>query len=102
MKEKNLKLRTRKPIGPGEILREEFMVPMELSQKELANHLGCDIKVINRIINGRATLTVPMAMKLAAAFKMSPEFWLNAQRAVDLYEAREEMADLPKPLLKAG
>jgi len=102
MKEQTMRTRTRKPTAPGEILREEFLEPMGLTQKELADHLGCDIKVINRIVNEKASITVPIAMKLAAAFKTSPEFWLNAQRAVDLYEARDEMDDLPKPLLKTG
>ena len=42
---------------PGEILREEFLVPLGLTQKELADHLGCDVKVINRIVNGRTSVT---------------------------------------------
>ena len=73
-----------------------------LTQKQLADHLGCDIKVINRIVNGRTAVTTEMALKLAAAFRTSPEFWLNAQKAVDLYRAAERCAELPKPLVRAS
>ncbi|MCI5066559.1 HigA family addiction module antitoxin [bacterium] len=90
----------RKPTSPGEILREEFLVPMGLTQKELADHLGCDIKVINRIVNERGSVTADMALKLGAAFDMSPEFWLNAQRALDLYNAKQSARKLPKPFSK--
>ena len=92
----------RKPTGPGEILREEFLVPLGLTQKELADHLGCDVKVINRLVNGRTSVSAEMAMKLGAAFRTSPEFWLNAQKAVDLYHAAARATDLPSPMLKAG
>jgi len=88
----------RQPTTPGEILKEEFLVPMGATQGELATHLGCDVKVINRIVNGRTSITAEMALKLAAALKTSPEFWLNAQKAVDLYQATKKIKTLPKPL----
>lgn len=90
---------SRKPTSPGEILREEFLTPMNLTQKALADHVKCDIKVINRIINERAAVTVEIALKLASAFQTSPEFWLNAQRAIDLYRASSSIKILPKPIL---
>lgn len=92
----------RKPTGPGEILNEEFLKELGLTQKELADHIGCDIKVINRLVNGRTSLTAVMALKLAAAFDTTPEFWLNAQKAVDIFEARQELDKLPKSLLDAA
>lgn len=95
----NKMLRT--PTSPGEILKEEFLVPMGTTQGELASHLGCDVKVINRIVNGRVGVSAEMALKLAAAFNTTPEFWLNAQKAVDLYNAAKKIKHLPKPL-KAG
>jgi antitoxin HigA-1 len=58
--------------------------------------------VINRIVNGRASLTPEMALKLGAAFRTSPEFWLNAQKAVDLYRAAASLGTLPEPLLRAS
>jgi addiction module HigA family antidote len=88
----------RAPTSPGEILKEEFLVPMGTTQGELASHLGCDVKVINRIVNGRVGVSAEMALKLAAAFNTTPEFWLNAQKAVDLYNAAKKIKHLPKPL----
>jgi addiction module HigA family antidote len=73
-----------------------------MTQKQLADHLGCDVKVINRIVNGRSSVTAEMALKLGATFRISPEFWLNAQKAVDLYRAASHLSNLPKPLLRAG
>jgi addiction module HigA family antidote len=93
---------TRKPTTPGEILDEEFLQPLGMSQKELADHLGCDVKVINRIVNGRTSVTAEMALKLGASFRTSPDFWLNAQQAIDLYEARSHVRQLPKPLPAAS
>jgi len=94
--------RRRQPTTPGEILREEFLLPLGMTQRQLAGHLGCDLKVINRIINGRTSVTAEMALKLGAAFRTSPEFWLNAQKAVDLHQAARHLSSLPKPLLRAG
>src|SRR4051812_41730442 len=92
----------RKPTSPGEILSEEFLKPLKLTQKQLADHLGCDIKVINRIINGRTSVTAEMAVRLGAAFSTSAEFWLNAQQAIDLFDAQSETEGLPESLLHAG
>jgi len=94
--------RRRKPTTPGEILREEFLLPLGMTQRQLAGHLVCDLKVINRIINGRTSVTAEMALKLGAAFRTSPEFWLNAQKAVDLHQAARHLSSLPQPLLRAG
>lgn len=90
----------RKPTSPGEILNEEFLKPLGLSQKELAEHLGCDYKVINRIVNERTSITPEMAIKLAAAFATTPDFWLNAQMAVDLWSLRTQKPKI-RPLIRA-
>ena len=92
----------RKPTTPGEILSEEFLKPLMLTQKQLADHIGCDVKVINRIVNGKTSITAEMACRLALAFNTSPHFWLNAQQAIDLYEALRRIGKRPRPLLKAG
>jgi addiction module HigA family antidote len=94
--------RRRKPTTPGEILREEFLIPLGMTQKQLADHLSCDVKVINRIVNGRSSVTAEMALKLGATFRTSPGFWLNAQKAIDLHQAARRLSDLPKPLLRTG
>jgi addiction module HigA family antidote len=95
-------MRRREPTKPGEILREEFLLPLGITQKELADHIGCDVKVINRLVNGRTSVSAEMALKLGATFRTSPEFWLNAQKAVDLFRAKNRVPDLPSPVLKAS
>ncbi len=92
----------RAPTSPGEILREEFLLPLQMTQKQLADHLGCDVKVVNRIVNGRTSITAEMALKLGATFRTSPEFWLNAQKAVDLHRASREISELPEPLISVS
>ena len=76
-------------------------MPLEMSQKDLADHIGQDVKVINRIVNGRSAVTAEVALKLSATFRTTPEFWLNAQKAVDLWAARHKLRRLPKPLVPA-
>src|SRR3977135_2113649 len=92
----------RKPTAPGEILREEFLVPLNISQKQLADHRGGDVKVVNRIVNGRSAVTAEMALKLGAALRTSPEFWLNAQKATDLHRAAVHISSLPGPIARAS
>ena len=89
----------REPTPPGEILDEEFLKPLGLTRKQLADHIGCDVKVINRIINNRSSVSAEMAVKLASAFRTSPEFWLNAQQAVDVFRARQKIMRIPEPLI---
>jgi addiction module HigA family antidote len=88
----------RPPTTPGEILHEEFLKPLGMTQAQLAEHLGCDVKVVNRIVNGRSAVTAEMAIRLGAAFRMTPEFWLNAQQAVDIYEASRRLKKVPEPI----
>jgi addiction module HigA family antidote len=90
----------RKPTSPGEILNEEFLIPLEITQKELSEHLGCDYKVINRIVNEKTSVTPEMAMKLAAALDTTPDFWLNAQMAVDLWLLRGQKTKI-RPIIRA-
>ena len=89
----------REPTGPGEILSEEFLKPLNITQRQLAEHLGCDVKVINRIVNGRTSISAELAIRLARALNTSPEFWLNAQQAVDVFSARRKIRELPEPIL---
>ena len=92
----------REPTLPGEILAEEFLKPMNITQKQLANHLGCDVKVINRIVNNRTSITAEMAVKLGFALGTSPEFWLNAQQALDIYRAKRKVQDVPDLIIQVG
>ena len=92
----------RKPTTPGEILQEEFLNPFGLTQKQLAAHIGCDVKVINRIVNNKTSVTAEMAIKLASTFGTSPQFWLNAQQAVAIYQAAAKLKIIPEPIVNAG
>ena len=92
----------RKPTLPGEILSEEFLKPLSITQRELAEHIDVDIKVVNRLVNGRTTLSAEMALKLSATFQTSPDFWLSAQYENDLFEAKKTLIKLPGSLLKGN
>lgn len=81
----------RKPTTPGEILREEFLVPLGMTQVQLAARLGIPLQRINTIIVGRRAVTAETALLLAKALKTTPEFWMNLQTAVDLWEARQKL-----------
>jgi antitoxin HigA-1 len=91
----------RKPAAPGEILEEEFLRPLNMTQKRLADHLGCDVKVVNRIVNNKTSISAEMAIKLSPTFGTSPEFWLNAQQAV-IYRAKQRIRKTPEPLIQIG
>lgn len=76
----------RPPTHPGEIIREEFLVPMGLTQKQLASSIGVPVQRINEIVNGKRGVTTSTALRLAKFFNTSPEFWLNLQLRCDLYD----------------
>jgi addiction module HigA family antidote len=92
----------RKPTTPGEILKEEFLIPLGITQSTLAGHIGCDIKVINRIVNGKTSISAGMALKLGSTFRTTADFWMNAQKATDLYHATKEIKNLPEPITKSA
>jgi addiction module HigA family antidote len=77
----------RKPATVGEILVEEFMRPMALTQAALAKAMGVQRKHVNELCNGRRSVTAATALILARVFGNSPEFWLNVQRRTDIWQA---------------
>ena len=77
----------RKPASVGEILIEEFMEPMGLTQGALAKAMGVQRKHVNELCNDRRTVTASTALILARVFGNSPDFWLNVQRRSDLWDA---------------
>src|ERR1700752_3914172 len=77
----------RKPATVGEILTEEFMEPMGLTQGALAEAMGVQRKHVNELCNERRAVTAPTALILARVFGNSPDFWLNVQRRSDLWKA---------------
>ncbi len=80
--------RNRAPTTVGEILKEEFIKPLGLTQQEFANALGVDRPAVNAILNGRRAITPEMALRLARVLRTSPELWLNLQMQADLYAAQ--------------
>ncbi len=80
----------REPTHPGEMLLEEFLNPMNISQRELSNLLQVPYQRINEIINGKRGITPSTALRLAKAFDMSEDFWLNLQLRWDLYRAKQK------------
>ena len=77
----------RKPASVGEILIEEFMEPMGLTQGALAKAMGVQRKHVNELCNNRRSVTAATALILARVFGNSPDFWLNVQRRSDLWKA---------------
>jgi len=82
--------RQRRPTHPGAILREDILPDAGLSQTELADMLGVSRRTVNEIVNEHRPITTDMALRLARFFNATPEFWLNMQQAVDVWEALEE------------
>lgn len=88
--------RTRKPTSVGEMLNEEFLIPLNITQKIFANHLGVDIKTVNRLINNRTSISPKLALKISSALGTTPEFWMNLQMENDLWELKNSKIKLPK------
>lgn len=83
----------RAPTHPGEMLLEEFLKPMEFTQRELAKAIHVPYQRINEIINGRRGITPSTALRLAKFFGVSPDFWMNLQLRWDLYFAQQRERD---------
>lgn len=83
----------RKPTHPGAMLREDFITDFKLTVAGLATALGVSRQSINELIRERRAVSPEMAVRLARLFGNSAEFWLNAQRAVDLWEAKRALTD---------
>ncbi len=90
----------RVPAHPGEILAEEYLRPLGLSQVSLAQHLGVPVQRINEIVKGKRGVTPDTAWLLAQTFRTTPQFWLNLQSNHDLAKTRPTRV-IPS-LLKAG
>lgn len=82
----------RKPTHPGEILLEEFLEPMGLSQVELAHRMGVPVQRVNTLVNGKRDVTAETAILLSRVLKTTPEFWMTLQDTHDLYEAQAHLA----------
>ena len=97
----------RKPATVGEILVEEFLSPMGLTQGQLAEAMAVPRKHVNELCNDRRAVTAPTALILSRVFGNSPEFWLNLQRRTDLWNAlhspsEQERINCARPLTDAA
>ena len=81
----------RRPTHPGEILREDFLPDYGLSVSKLAEAIGVSRQSVHELPRERRGLSPEMALRLSRLFSNSPEFWLNTQRAVDLWDASQEL-----------
>lgn len=88
----------RQPIHPGEMLLEEFLGPMEVTQRQLADAIHVPYQRVNELVNQKRGITPSTALRLARFFGVSADFWLNLQIRWDLYKAqeaeKEELADI--------
>ncbi len=91
----------RKPTHPGEILQEEFLKPLGLSQAQFARHLGWTYAKLNEIIREKRGITPDSALDLSMALGTSPMFWLNLQLCYDLWEASQHKREI-EPLKMAS
>lgn len=84
----------RAPTHPGEMLLQEFLVPMHMSQRELADAIQVPYQRVNEIVNGKRGVTPSTALRLAKVFGMTADFWMNLQLRWDLYWAQQVEQDV--------
>ena len=82
--------KNRKPTLPGEILKYEFLEPLNMTQQQLADSLGITRVRVNEIISGKRSITPDTAFRLAKYFNTSPDFWLNLQLTVDMWDTLQQ------------
>ena len=95
----------RTPTHPGEMLLEEFLNPMGLTQRELANAIHVPYQRVNDIVNGRRGITPSTALRLAKYFNMTPDFWMNVQLRWDMYfaqQAENKVLETIQPLVSVA
>ncbi len=88
----------RRPTHPGAMLREDFLPDYGLTVSTLAKRLGVSRQSVNELLLERRAISTEMALRLSALFGNSPEFWLNGQRAVDLWDASQALKDRLKDI----
>src|SRR4030066_2325414 len=99
---KNSEMRQIKPTHPGEMLREDFMPDYGLTAASLAERLGVSRQTVNEILREHRAVTPSVALRLSHLFGNTPEFWLNAQRAVDIWLAQKEYKNARETLETPG
>ncbi len=85
--------KNRVPEHPGEILREDFLKPLGITQEKLAEDIHISFQRVNGIVNGKRAVTAETALLLGNYFKISPGFWMNLQAVYDLYKAKRKIKE---------
>ena len=91
----------REPTHPGEILREEFLLPMDITQQQLADAIHVPFQRINELVNGKRGVTPSTSLRLAKFFGVSEDFWMNLQIRWDLYRARKKEQEILEKVMPA-
>jgi addiction module HigA family antidote len=86
----------RRPTHPGKIIKEDYLLPLSITIKDMAEKLGVSRKTLSKIINERGAITPDMALRLSRAFDTTPDFWLNLQKNFDLWQAETESQEWKK------
>jgi len=89
----NMDERIFKPVHPGEILLEEFLKPMEISQYRLANDTGIEPNQIDDIVKGKSSITANISLRLSRYFGLSERFWINLQTLYDLEIEKDRLGE---------
>lgn len=88
--------KNRKPTHPGEMLLEEFLKPLEMTQQSFARHMGWTYAKVNEIVNGKRGISPEVALSLADAFSNTPQFWMNLQTQYDLWVTMQDHKEKKK------
>lgn len=86
----------RRPTHPGNIIKEDYLMPLSISIKDMADTLGVSRKTLSKIINERGAITPDMALRLSRAFDATPDLWLNLQKNYDLWIAENASKEWQK------
>ena len=79
----------RKPTHPGKIIKEDYLVPLSITLKDMSAVLGVSRKTLSKIVNERGSITPDMALRLSRAFDTTPDLWLNLQKNYELWKAEK-------------
>ena len=86
----------RRPTHPGSIIKNDYLIPLSVTIKDMAETLGISRKTLSKIINERGSITPDMALRLSRAFDTTPAFWLNLQKNYDLWHAETRSKEWKK------
>jgi addiction module HigA family antidote len=86
----------RKPTHPGRIIKDDYLMPLSITLKDMATLLGVSRKTLSKIVNEHGSITPDMALRLSRAFDTTPDLWLNLQKNYDLWYAEQNLKEWKK------